>query len=225
MPVAYPSCGDQKYLQTLPNLPHMDKITSWVKNHWVKEQALLGEFSSGKGIHLSVFAYSHKKSAEAGYCWTFIDLWIFVGLETPTHHCSPFWGCLNIQTMVRSYMILEPRLTTSAATGLGSQTTSAGIFPEWSGLAQWQSASLFHPCFQLRTNQRKPIMCPHSNNKRCPASSEPFPASPNQPSLMRAYLKLSLFLPMKLFHFPCLALNLCQRQVMVGDSLAIASCE
>lgn len=91
MPGAYPSCDNQKYLQTLPNIPFGDKITSWVEIHWLKNRLYWENLAQEKAYVLQSLHIPKRRVLGAGYCWTVIDLWRFVGLETPTHHCSPFW--------------------------------------------------------------------------------------------------------------------------------------
>lgn len=80
----------------------------------------------------------------------------------------------------------------------------------------------FCSCFCLRTNQRKQNMLSKPTTQAALILVSPPPASPSSTLQSRAHLKPSLFFTMKLSHSPT-CLSFCEKQVMVADSIAIAS--
>lgn len=71
-------------------------------------------------------------------------------------------GKLNIQMNSVQTIYDNTVLTTiaSAISPANHVLTSVVISPEWSGLGQWLSISLFFACFKLKTNQKKPYILP-----------------------------------------------------------------
>ena len=101
--------------------------------------------------------------------------------------------------MVRPYMIIKLQPTISAAIGQEAKQPWQWSTQKVRAWSVTDSLPIAYPCFQLRTNQRKPNSLPQSITETMPPLINLPSASPHLP--IRAYLEFSLGFTIKLIYF------------------------
>lgn len=134
------------------------------------------------------------------------------------------WEIKYINTIVRSYLTIEFWPTNSAATSLGSKTTtSAVISPKQSGLSQQWSAVWIFALTSTQDQPEKTKFAPQTNYTDVPLLVSCSTPLCQQPPI-RVPLKPSLFFHYKAFLLPCLPHASDGSRLLCYSKLGISPC-